>query len=194
VTFFNNTKVTSMSTKANIELAQLGGKVQISSKLDGSDGYVQITGGKANDILQFSNTLYKGLRAYSYYVGLIKLVHSTIYGDEKDLVSFPGVGAAGVKFQILAPTVQEVSFSVRVRLSEGVTLSSVESDIKTRIISYVNGLGVAGEVILASVIDRILSVQGVKDVVIVTPSLNVVPAENELARTKASIISVNVVE
>lgn len=194
VTFFNNTKVTSLSTKAFVELAQGGSKLQISSKLDGSDGYVQITGGKANDIFQFSNSLSKGLRAYSYYVGLIKLVHSTIYGDEQDLVSFPGVGAAGVKFQILAPTVQEVAFSVKVRLSEGVTLSSVESDIKTRIISYVNGLGVAGEVILASVIDRILGVQGVKDVEITIPTANIVPSENELARTKASIISVNVVD
>jgi uncharacterized phage protein gp47/JayE len=194
VTFFNNTKVTSLSTKAYIELAQSGGKVQVSSKLDGSDGYVQVTGGKANDILQFSNSLNKGLRAYAYYIGLIKLVHSTIYGDEQDLVSFPGVGAAGVKFQILPPTVQEVAFSVRVRLSEGVTLSSVENDIKTRIISYVNGLGVAAEVIVSNVIDRILSVQGIRDVEITSPTTNIVTAENELARTKASIISVNIIE
>ncbi len=193
VTFFNNTKVTSLSTKANIELAQLATKVQISSKLDGSDGFVQITGGKANDILQFSNTLNKGLRAYSYYIGLIKLVHSVIYGDEKDLISFPGVGAAGIKFKILAPTVQEVAFSVNVRLSEGVSLSSVENDIKTKIISYVVGTGVAEEVILASIIDQVLSVQGVKDVVVTSPSTNIVTAENEVARTKASIISVNAV-
>ncbi len=193
-TFFNNTKVTSLSTKAYIELAQDGGKIQVSSKLDGSDGYVQVTGGKANDILQFSNSLSKGLRAYSYYIGLIKLVHSTIYGDEQDLVSFPGVGAAGVKFQILPPTVQEVPFSIQVRLSEGVTLSSVENDIKTRIISYVNGLGVAAEVIVSNVVDRVLSVQGVRDVVITNPTTNIVTAENELARTKASIISVNIIE
>lgn len=192
-TFFNNTKVTSLSTKADIELSNQGTKVQISSKLDGSDGFVQVTGGKANDILMFSNSLDKGLRAYAYYIGLIKLVHSTVYGDEQDLVTFPGVGAAGIKFQILPPTVEEVSFSVNVTLAEGVSLSSVENDVKTQIISYVNGLGVSNEVILSNIEAKILTVQGITDVKIVTPTTNVNIAENELARTKASLISINVV-
>lgn len=193
VTFFNNTKVTSLSTKAYIELAQQGSKVQISSQQNGSDGYVQITGGKANSILQFSNTLEKGLRGYAYYIGLIKLVHSVIYGDEQDLVSYPGVGAAGIKFKILPPTVQEIAFSVNVRLNDGISLSNVENDIKTKIISYVNGLGIAEEVILASIVDRVIGIQGIKDVEVVSPTGNVITAESELARTKASLITVNVV-
>lgn len=193
VTFFNNTKVTSLSTKAFIELVQNGTKIQISSQLDGSDGFVQVTGGKANDILQFSNSQYKGLRAYAYYTGLIKLVHSTIYGDEQDLVTFPGVGASGIKFQILPPTVEEVGFSVDVTLGEGISLSSVENEIKTQIISYVNGLGIADEVILSAIESKILDVQGVIDVSITTPTANIQTAENELARSKASLISINVV-
>lgn len=192
-TFFNNTKVTSLSTKANIELVQQSQKIQISSKLDGSNGYVQITGGKANETLQFSNSLSNGLRAYSYYTGLIKLVHSTIYGDEQDLVSFPGVGAAGIKFKILAPTVQEVSFAINIRLAEGISLSSVENEVKTQVIAYVDGLGVAAPVILANIIESLMGVQGIIDVAVTTPSANVAISENELARTKASLISVNVV-
>lgn len=193
VTFFNNTKVTSLSTKADIELVDQGQKIQISSLSDGSDGYVQITGGRANDLLQFSNSLDNGLRAYAYYIGLIKLVHSTVYGDEQDLVSFPGVGATGVKFQILPPTVEEVGFSVNITLADGVSLSSVENDITTQIISYVNSLGVADEVILSNIASKILTVQGVVDVVVTSPSTNVIIANNELARSKASLIAVNVV-
>lgn len=193
VTFFNNTKVTSLSTKANIELADEGTKIQISSKLEGSDGYVQVTGGKANDILQFSNSLIRGLRAYSYYTGLIKLVHSTIYGDEQDLITFPGVGASGIKFQILPPTVQEVAFAVNVTLAEGISLSNVENEIKTVVISYVNGLGVSNTVVIANIIEGVMGIQGITDVAVTTPSSNVDIAENELARTKASLIAVNVV-
>lgn len=191
VTFFSNSKVTSLSARAEIELVEQGTKVQISSKLNGSDGYVQVTGGRANAILLFSTTEQRGLRAYSYYIGLIKLVHRTIYGDETDLVSFPGVGAAGVKFQILAPTVQEVAISIDVTLAEGISLSNIESEIKSTIISYVNTLGVSGEVILASIIDVVMEVSGVVDVSITTPTANVPIAENELAITKASIISIS---
>ncbi len=193
VAFFNNTKVTSLSTKAYVELAEANEYIQISSKENGSDGAVQVTGGRANDLLEFSNSLNRGLRAYAYYTGLIKLVHSTLYGDEQDLVSFPGVGAAGVKFQILAPTVQEISFSLDVTLSEGITLSSVENEIKTKIIAYVNRLGVSKPVILSAIVAKVREVQGIVDVEINTPTENVTIATNELARTKASVISINVV-
>lgn len=193
VDFFNNQKITSLSTKAYVELARLGQKVQISSKQNGSDGYVQITGGKANDLLQFSNSLEKGLRAYSYYTGLIKLVHSTIYGDEKDLVTFPGVGAAGIKFKILPPTVEEVGFSIDVTLAAGISLSSLENEIKTQVISYVNSLGVSKAVILSNIIENLMGVEGIVDVKITSPSANINIADNELARTKASLIFIDVV-
>jgi uncharacterized phage protein gp47/JayE len=75
----------------------------------------------------------------------------------------------------------------------GISLSSVENDIKTRIISYVNGLGVAQEVVIASIIDRVIGIQGITDVSVVSPITNVITSQNERARTKASIISVNVV-
>src|SRR5581483_2999664 len=100
--FFNNTKVSTISTKAFIEASDNNTKVQISSKSNGSDGYVQVTGGSANALLGFSTSIFRGLQGYNYYTGLLALVHKTIYGDDTDLVSFPGVGAAGIQFQILA--------------------------------------------------------------------------------------------
>lgn len=190
VDFLNNTKVTSLSGRANIELAEQNDKIQISSKLNGSDGYVQITGGRANNLLGFSTTLLRGLRAYSHYVGLTKLVHRTVYGDEADLVAFPGVGAAGVKYQILAPTVQEVAFIVELTLTEGTSLSNVENNVKSAVTSYVKTLGVGEPVILSRVVEAVLEVDGLIDVKITAPSNNVDIAENELARTKASLITI----
>jgi uncharacterized phage protein gp47/JayE len=154
---------------------------------------VQVTGGKANESLLFSNTLVKGLRAYAYYTGLIKLVHSTVYGDETDLITYPGVGAAGIKFQILPPTVQEVGFTITLGLNDGVSLSSVENDVKTQVINYVNSLGVYSPVILSQIVEKIVSVQGVSDVKITAPSTNIIVGQNEIARTKASVISVSLI-
>ena len=184
----NNTKITTLSTKATIEAVDQNTKVQISSDADGSDGYIRVTGGNANQILNFSTTLFRGLQGYNYYTGLLKLVHRTIYGDDQDLVAFPGVGAAGINFQILAPTVQEVSFSIDVTLSEGITISNVENEVKSAISGYVNNLGVGQDMILAEVINVVMDVDGITDVSINSPAANIVIADNELARTRDSLI------
>lgn len=191
VDFFNNQKITSLSARADVELANQGTQIQISSKLNGSDGYVQVTGGKANEQLQFSTSQVVGLPAYTYYTGLIKLVHKTIYGDETDLVSYPGVGAAGVKFQILGPTTEEVPISLQVTLSEGVSLSSLENEIKSAVIGYINSLGVGQKVILSRIVDVVIEIEGLTDVKVLSPADNVAIAQNEVARTKASIIAIS---
>ena len=194
VTYFNNSRVTSLASSAFVELADGSAYPQISSRSNGSDGYVQITGGQANNSvtgLNFSTNLLQGLQAYNYYTGLIKLVSSTIYGDEADLTTYPGVGAAGIKFQILPPTVREVGFVVSVSLSSGVSLSAVTSDIQTQIINYCNNLGVFQPVILSQIVSNILKVSGVTDVKITDPLANIVVKQNEIARTKASIITIS---
>lgn len=188
VEFMNNTKITTLSTKATIEAVEQNTKVQISSDADGSDGYIRVTGGSANQILAFSTTLFRGLQGYNYYTGLLKLVHRTIYGDDQDLVAYPGVGAAGINFQILAPTVQELAFSIDVSLSEGVSISNVENEIKSAVAGYVNNLGVGQDVILAEIVDAVMSVDNVTDMVINSPETNIVIADNELARTRDSLI------
>src|SRR5690606_25199816 len=99
------------------------------------------------------------------------------------------VGAGGIRFQILAPTVQAVACSLSVPLAEGLSLATLESELKSTIISYVKGLGVGESVILARIIDRVMDIRGIEDVEIISPTENVEIAQNELARTKASLIS-----
>lgn len=188
VYFLNNLKVTTLSKKAFIEIAENNSKVQISSISDGSDGYVQITGGSANVKLGFSVTKVQGLQAYNYYTGLTKLVHSIVYGDDSDPVSFPGYAAAGITNQILAPTVKEVRVNADVTLSEGVSITNVEEDIRSAITGYINNLGVGNDVIVAELIERIMGVTNVIDVEITTPSANIDIADGEIARTRTSLI------
>lgn len=182
VDYMNNTKISSISLKAVIESATNHTKVQISSKLEGSDGYVQVTGGNANKEFGFSTVLYRGLPAYSYWTGLLALVHKTIYGDDSDLASFPGYGAAGITFRVLAPTVKQVEVELDVTLSEGVTISSLENDIKSAVTGYINTLGVGEDIIIERIRAAVISISGITDVVINSPTSNVATSDNEVSR------------
>lgn len=191
VYFMNNLRVTSLSLKANVEAATNGTKLQLSSKLNGSEGYVQITGGNANLKLAFLTASYRGLQAYNYYTGLTKVVHQTIYGDDTDLVSFPGIGAAGIQFQVLAPTVNEVSLDILVTLKEGLVVSQVSNEILSQTTGYVNSLKVGEDLILEEIRAAIITnVSGVTDVSIVIPLVNVSCADNQVIRTRSSLISI----
>lgn len=182
VDFMNNTKITSLSLKAMIESAANNTKIQISSKQEGSDGYTQVTGGNANKALGFSTVLYRGLAAYSYWTGLLELVAKTIYGDDSDLASFPGYGAAGITFHVLAPTVKSVEVELDVTLAEGVTISSLENDIKSAVTGYINTLGVGQDVIIERIRAAVIAISGITDVVINSPTINIPIADNEVSR------------
>lgn len=186
VDFINNTKVSSISLKANVEAVSNNTKIQLTSKLDGSDGYIQVTGGNANKKLNFVTTLIRGLAAYSYATGLEKLVHKTIYGDDSDLASFAGYGASGVIFRVLAPTVKNLSVEIKVTLSEGVTVSSLENDIKSAITGYVNTLGVGEDVIIERIRAAVIGISGIIDVSISDPTENIVISDNEKAYISAT--------
>jgi uncharacterized phage protein gp47/JayE len=186
--YINNLKITSLSLKAVIEGVDNNTRLQISSKSAGSDGYINVTGGKANDLLGFPILIYRGLQGYQYYTGLLKKAHQTIYGDDTDLVSFPGVGAAGIKFIFLAPTVTEMSVSINVTLKEKISITSLENEIKSAITGYINNLGIGDNVIIEEIRSRVQQISGVVDVVLNNPTANIVIASNELARIRESKI------
>lgn len=182
IDYMNNTKITSLSLKAVIESVEGNTKIQLSSKQEGSDGYVQVTGGNANKEFNFSTVLYRGLAAYSYWTGLLALVHKTIYGDDSDLASYPGYGAAGITFRVLAPTVKSIEVVLDVTLGEGVTISSLENDIKSAVTGYINTLGVGGDVTIERIRAAVIAISGITDVVINAPTANIAIADNEVAR------------
>lgn len=181
VDYMNNTKITSLSLKAVISGADGNTKIQIESKQEGSDGYVQVTGGNANKALNFSTVLYRGLAAYSYWTGLLALVHKTIYGDDSDLESYHGYGAAGITFRVLAPTVKSVEVELDITLAEGVSISSLENDVKSAVTGYINTLGVGEDVIIERIRAAVIAISGITDVVINSPTANIAIADNEKA-------------
>lgn len=182
VDYISNTKITSFTLKGAVEGVENNTKLQLSSDSLGSDGYIQITGGNANDKLGFDTSVFRGIQAYNYWVGLTRLVHKTIYGDDTDLTSFPGVGAAGVIFQVLAPTTLDVQVELDVTLREGVSIASLENEIKSAVSGYINNLGVGDDVVIEEIRAAVIAISGITDVTLSEPSANIPIADNELAR------------
>lgn len=189
ILFLNKTKITALSNSAEILGVLNNTRIQIASNSEGSDGYVQITGGSANDILGFSTALYRGLYGYNNYTGLLKVVHRTIYGDDQDFVSYPGIGAAGIQFRILPPTIQAVPISLTLTLASGINISQLEDQIKSAITSYINNLDIGDDVILEEIRSRVIQLNNVLDVVAVSPTSNVAISDSEKAKTRNSLIT-----
>ena len=101
------------------------------------------------------------------------------------------MGAAGVQFQVLAPTVREISVSVNVTLEAGISISSLENEIKTQITGYVNNLGVGDDVIIEEIASAVIQINGIIDVSVDTPSVNIAIADNEICRVKESNILIS---
>jgi uncharacterized phage protein gp47/JayE len=181
VSWINNTKITSFSLKGTVEGVQGDTKLQLSSDSSGSDGYIQVTGGNGNNELNFPTILQRGIQAYSYWTGLLRLVHRTIYGDDTDLATYPGYGAAGIIFRVLAPTIRILTAEVKLTLKQGISISSVENDVKSAITGYVNTLGVGEEVVIERIRSAVIAIPGITDVVLVYPTANIAVSDNERA-------------
>lgn len=190
VDFIGNIRITAFSLSGVVAGVNDNTQLQVSSQSLGSNGYIQVSGGAANLQLDFPTTLVQGLQAYSYYTGLLAIVHKTIYGDDTDLVSYPGVGAAGITFYELAPTVREVEINVTLTLAQGITLSSVENSVASAISGYINNLGVGQEVVIEQIRAAVIATPGVIDVVLNDPTANIAIADNELPRTNNSLITI----
>lgn len=190
VKHINNTKITSFSLKGTVEAVSNATRLQLSSDAEGSDGFIQVTGVNANIQLGFNTSVYRGLQAYSYWTGLLKLVYQTIYGDDSQLSSFGGVGAAGITFQILAPTIRQIQVEVTLTLANGVTISSIQNSVKSAISGYVDTLGVGKEVVIEQIRAAVIAIPGVTDVVLNVPSANIPINDNERADIASSDILV----
>lgn len=190
VAFFNNKKITSFSLKGVVEGVNNNTDLQLSSIQEGSDGAIQVTGGKANDKLAFPTSVINGVQAYANWTGLLKLVHRTVYGDETDFDSFPGYGAAGIIFHILAPTVKHITVELTIVTANGVTVSSLQNDINSAITGYINTLGLGDDVIIERIRAAVIAIPGIIDVVMISPLANIPIADNQKATISTNNITI----
>ena len=112
----------------------------------------------------------EGIDGYKYYTGLLQKAQRTIDGYEPDTTTYPGCRAIGGIIELLPPLIKRIQVALLVSTNLGVNLNDIDSDIRSAVIRYVNGLGVGEDVILSEIIAALMGIRGVAAVTFLTPA------------------------
>jgi uncharacterized phage protein gp47/JayE len=119
---------------------------------------------------------------------LLAEIEKVLYGDPNDFYNYPGKNAEGIGYIIDTPTIVPVDISVSVyRLSNvEVDLTEIQMAVQTAIEQYINTRILGENVLLAEIIRTAMnSNAAVYNIVINSPSIDVVISDNEFAKTGA---------
>ena len=139
--------------------------------------------------LGFIGNIYTGVDGYKYYTGLLREVQWQIDGKDSDPVNYPGIKAAGTHIEAKAAAVKLIDVVLDIVPSPGTALTDISNDIKSVIAAYINGRGVGNDIILSEIVAAVHSINNIDDVFITYPTANIVVADNEVARTDETRIS-----
>lgn len=148
----------------------------------------------ASGQIQFTPALATGeviLAVYTYYTGIISLAQKIIDGDAADRENYPGLRAAGVLVLVSVPQVLLQNVSATVVVKDGYDQNEVRAAVEQAIKDYINSLSISGDVIRNELIKRIMEVNGVFNVDLVTPATDIVLLDDQLPRTTDANISVS---
>lgn len=123
------------------------------------------------------------LANYTYYTGLLALAQKVVNGDIKDLVTYPGVAAAGVIIYVDTPSIVPIAVTVSISVDSGYEEDTLKDQVKIVIENYIDGLSIGDNVILARMIERAFTVEGVSNVIIKSPLFDIIITENELPKS-----------
>lgn len=121
----------------------------------------------------------------------IEAVRLAIEGD--DTKENPGHLAPGVNLRVLTPTAIPVNIEMTCRIY-AMDNTEAKEGIEKVVAGYVNGLTIGVPVIISEIITKVMALNYVKDVSVTSPTLNVEPAINQIARIGTMTISLVEVE
>lgn len=128
--------------------------------------------------------------SYTRYTGLIALAQKIIDGDPNDRENYPGWRAGGVLVRVRTPQVLIQNIVASVTVAEGYDQVEVKNLVREEIKDYINSLTISGDLILATLISRIMAVAGVYNVVIVTPATDIIILDDQISRTSDPNITI----
>jgi uncharacterized phage protein gp47/JayE len=78
------------------------------------------------------------------------------------------------------PSIRRITVRISITAVAGTQEADLAANVQETIESYINGLGVGEDIIVAEIIERAMAVTGMFDVVVTLPTSNVTILENEL--------------
>jgi uncharacterized phage protein gp47/JayE len=128
--------------------------------------------------------------SYTPFKGLIQECQKVIDGDPNDWSTYPGYRAAGVLVRVLSPDIIQMSYAANITVLSGFSQTDIATKIRNAVSGYVNALGIGEDVILNELRERSMSIPGMYDIIITSPTANRIILDNQLARIISSNISV----
>jgi hypothetical protein len=119
--------------------------------------------------LNFPVLIKNGLDSYRFNTGLIAEANRIIYGDPRDPITYPGVGAAGADIFVREPLTLRILISVDVRLLTGAPFNNVAQQVRSNVSSLINSNPVGASIDISSIISTVRAVPGVQSVAIDSP-------------------------
>jgi type VI secretion system secreted protein VgrG len=166
------------------------------NKIDPSASVEMTSVGKLN----FNTILLNGLDAYSYNTGLIQVANQIVYGDPRDPITYPGVGAAGADIFIKAPLVLNVSVAIDIRLATGAPFPAIQQQVQSNVAALINSNPVGQSIDISSIVSTARTIPGITSVAISSPLysptddlIQVTPAEKTFVLNPATQISVSLI-
>lgn len=136
-----------------------------SEKIDGSAGVQMVSLGKE----EFNTVIRTGLDSYRFNTGLIAEANRIIYGDPRDPVTYPGVGAAGAEIFVQEPLTRRIQISLVVRVNTGVPFSQIISQVRSSVSSLINSNPVGVPIAIGDIVAIVKAIPGVRAEAISSP-------------------------
>lgn len=146
---------------------------------------------------RFDTVIKKGLDSYRYNTGLIAEANRIIYGDPRDPVTYPGVGAAGADIFTREPLTRRIQVSVEIRIATGVPFAQTAEQVRTSIGSLVNSNDVGQPIAISAIVSAVNAIPGIKAVAISSPQYDsthdiIYVAPSEKARIIDPVLDISV--
>lgn len=139
--------------------------------------------------LDYNTNILNGLDSYRFNTGLIAQANRIIYGDPRDPVTYPGVGAAGADIFVQAPLALRIQVAVDIRLLTGAPFNTISQQVRTNIAYLINSNPVGQSIDISSIVSTVRAIPGISSVAISSPQYSPTSDLIELTpREKALII------
>ncbi len=118
--------------------------------------------------LGFDGQTTVGADAYRYNTGLIAESARVVYGDELDVLTYPGIAAAGASYEITGPVIRRIQVALAVRCSTHT--DDKRREIQSAVAGAINGHARGQAVALSTLTAAAARVPGVTSARMLTPS------------------------
>ena len=114
-------------------------------------------------------------------------VKFAIEGDQSQL--HPGHLAPGINMRVITPTAIPVNVEINATVFS-MSIEEAKLEIEKTVSQYINGLTVGEKAIISEIVKKVMDLNFITDVEVVSPESNVEPAVNQIARVGAMKVSV----